>query len=615
MPLLADSLRQFASGLIVAAIVVAMLVLGKSVLVPLAGAIILTFMLSPIVRWLMQAGMPRGLAVGSVATTSVGFIVALTLLFSAEMLSVTVRLDDYRENIATKIRSITSVSRGDSIIGKATQSIDRIGQSITREMATDAVSPEQTRPEAKPIEVRNVADDKGLLGRLETIIEPMTGAGLVFIFTLFLLMQHEDLRDRIVRILGTDNLSDTTSAMSEAGSRLSRLFLAQAILNAGYGVLIGIVLWAVSVPGSFVWAVLAGLMRFIPFIGSFIAAAPPVALAAGVSPGWELFIFTIAFFVASEVIMGNLIEPLVIGRHVGLSAFAMVAAASFWTLVWGPVGLLLAAPITIVAVVIGRYLPGLSFVSVLLGDEPALAEHEAVYQRLLAGDAIAVAERLEPDQEDGGATGIADAVVMPALQLASADRLRQSLSDEQTDLVRKTMAEALALAMDDEDEDGERPAAVRPSVVVVGARGPIDAIAASYIGRLLAHETGRGVIASASESGLTALSTAHAAMSKEQPTAVVIATTGSASQRQIGYVVRRARALFPDARLIFNGPKRGATDAGDLQSAGTDKSIDASGARSATDLIAQLKLRSGDESRSPPEARSPLPTDVAVQRT
>lgn len=592
MPLLADSIRQFAAAMIVAAIVVAMLVLGRSILVPLAGAIILTFMLSPIVRWLMQRGLARGLAVGAVLTTGVGLVIALTLLFSAEMLSLTVRLEDYRENIVNKVRSIATVGQSDGIIGRASQAFDRISESVTRAVAPVRDASSNATAPAGPLEVRNVDDSRGLLGRLQAVVEPITGIGLAILFTLFLLMQYEDLRDRIVRILGTDHLSDTTSAMGEAGSRLSRLFLAQAALNFGYAILVGITLWAVAVPGAIIWAILTGLMRFIPFIGSFVAAAPPIALAAGVSDGWGLFIFTIVFFISTEMIMGHLVEPVAIGRHVGLSAFAMVAAASFWTLVWGPVGLLLAAPITIVLVVVGRYLPGLAFLSVLLGDEPALSDHEAVYQRLLAGDAMAVAERLDVDREAGGRTTVADTVILPALQLASVDLKRQNLSDQQIEVVRDTLQEAIALEF--EAETRVDPSPDNDDIITIGARGPFDATAASYLAKLLAVETGRRVMAGARESGLTALSTAHAAMNGESPSAIIIATTGSASPRQIDYVVKRAHVLFPDARILFNGPKR-AVQSRDMVGDTTAASADAINVRTAAELVGLLKLRSDRE--------------------
>jgi predicted PurR-regulated permease PerM len=609
MPLITESIRQLASAMVVGAIVVAMLVLGRSVLVPLGIAIILTFMLSPIVRWLMQHGITRGLAIGSVLAMSVGLIAALGLLFSAEMLSLTVRLDDYRGNIAAKVRSIAALGEGEGVIGRAAQAIDRIGASITRELAPAGNSGAQVTNPSQPIPVRNVEGNRSLLSRLEVALEPAVGAGLAFLFTLFLLMQYEDLRDRVVRIFGTDHLSDTTSAMSEAGARLSRLFLMQGALNACYAILVGVTLWAIAVPGAMAWAVLAGLMRFIPFVGSFIAAAAPVALAAGVSPGWDLFVFTIAFFIASEVITGNVLEPLLIGRHVGLSAFAMVAAASFWTLVWGPVGLLLAVPITIVAVVIGRYLPGLAFLSVLLGDEPALTEDEAVYQKLLAGDAIAVAERIDAGTEAGARATIADTLILPALQLASGDLSRQILSDGQTEVVRKTLDEAIALTLDDKTAAAAKRTDAL-GIVIIGARGPIDAIAAAYLGRLLAAETGRAVFASARESGLTVLSAAHAAMSGEKPMAVVIVTTGSASAAQVEYILRRAQTLFPGSRLLVKGPKRSSHDGDVAQPVRTSTSAIA--LQSAVELSAMLKIGHRDEADSSQSPASPARSEALV---
>ena len=608
MPMLADSIRQFALALIVAALIVAMLVLGRSVLVPLAGAIILTFMLLPIVRWLVQRGFPRGLAVGTVLTASVGLVMALALLFSAEMLSLTVRLEDYRENIVAKARSIAAVGQGEGIIGRAAQAFDRISESITREISPIRDPASQDAMSSHPIAVRNIDDNRSLLTRLQGIFEPVAGIGLATLFTLFLLMQHEDLRDRIVRILGTDHLSDTTSAMSEAGSRLSQLFLAQATLNSGYAILVGIVLWVVAVPGAIVWAMLAGLMRFIPFIGSFVAAAPPVALAAGVSPGWGLFVFTLAFFITSEMIMGHLVEPLAIGRHVGLSAFAMVAAASFWTLVWGPVGLLLAAPITIVAVVIGRYLPGLAFLSVLLGDEPALTENQTVYQRLLAGDALAVAERLDATEDASDRAAVADTVVLPALQLAAADLQRQNLSDRQIELLRETLHEAVSLAHDETAaEDGPNA----DGIVVVGARGPIDAMAAAYLARVLQSETGRHAFASARDSGLTALAAAHAADGGMRRDAIIIVSTGSASARQIEYVERRARGLYPGSRVLINRPKQVAQAYDVIE----PSAIASAGARTSTELVALLKLGSDSQRAAGPQTHATAQPAALTQAT
>jgi len=605
MPLFADSIRQFAAALTIAAIIVAMLVLGKAVLVPLAGAIILTFMLTPIIRWLMRWNFPRGAAVGTVVATIMGMIVGLALLFSTEMIALTTNFDSYRENIVNKIRSVTSVGQGDGVIGKAAQAIDRIGESVTREFSSGKGVDAAPGNSPGPIEVRNVDEGRSFVARLEAVIEPMAGAGLTFIFTLFLLMQYEDLRDRVVRVFGTDHLSDTTSAMGEAGARLSRLFLAQAALNGAYALLVGVVLWVLGVPGAFVWSVLSGLMRFVPFIGSFIAAAPPIVLAAGVSPDWTLVIVTVSFFILSELMMGNIVEPLVIGRHVGLSAFAMIAAASFWTLIWGPVGLLLAAPITIVAVVIGRYLSGLAFLSVLLGDEPALSDKEAVYQRLLAGDAMSIAERLEASAESSSHAATADAMVLPALQLASDDRSRENLSDAQAALIRKTLAEATSLVLSDTnaDDQGELD---DTSVVLVGARGDVDAIASAYLGRLLSQEAQRPTFISSRDSGLTALSAAHVALAGVAPYAVVVTTSGNASRRQMEFVLMRSRALFPNAKLITLAPKRKSIPEGEAEF----RSADAIAVQSTKELVDLLKVRSAAAENSAPPSAAELQAAV-----
>ena len=223
-----------------------------------------------------------------------------------------------------------------------------------------------------------------------TLLPPIATAGIVLLFVIFILLQREDLRDRLIRLLGASDIQRSTEAINDAADRLSRYFVTQLAINSAFGIFIAFGLWLLGVPSPTVWGILAMLMRFVPFIGAYIAAAPPVILAAIVEPGWTTFILTAGLYLVSELVMGQIVEPLAYGHGTGLTPLAIVIATVVWTWLWGPIGLLLATPLTVVAVVMGRHIEGLQFFDVLLGDRPALTPEQRFYQRLLSGDAAEI---------------------------------------------------------------------------------------------------------------------------------------------------------------------------------------------------------------------------------
>ena len=255
---------------------------------------------------------------------------------------------------------------------------------------------------------------------------------------LFLLLQREDVRDRAIRLMGSHDLEKSTTAMDDAGDRLSKYFLGMTAINAGFGIIIGVGLWIIGVPSPVLWGVLAMLMRFVPFIGSFIAAACPLMLAAAVDPGWSMFLWTLALYAISEPIMGSVIEPLVQSHRTGLSPLAIVLAAAFWTLLWGPIGLLLAIPLTVVLVVLGRHVERLEFLNVVLGDTPPLSPPERFYQRMLAGDPAEAVEQAEKYIKECPLIDYYDEVVIEGLRLAQADADRGTLDPSRLADIRDT---------------------------------------------------------------------------------------------------------------------------------------------------------------------------------
>src|SRR4029077_3121210 len=239
------------------------------------------------------------------------------------------------------------------------------------------------------------------------------------------------------------DLQRSTAALDDAAARLSRFFLMQTILNTGFGIVIGTGLWLIGVPNAVLWGILAGLMRFVPFVGSIIAAFFPIVLAAAVDPGWTMVLVTAALFVVAEPLAGHVIEPVLYGQHTGLSPVAIVVATLFWTLLWGPVGLLLATPLTVCLVVLGKHIDALSFIDVLLGDEPALELEERFYQRLLAGDATEASDISEQELTKLSLSAYYDAVPMKSLVLAQRDAAEGKLSVEKQAEIRATVEEVV----------------------------------------------------------------------------------------------------------------------------------------------------------------------------
>ena len=272
---------------------------------------------------------------------------------------------------------------------------------------------------------------------------PLATAGLVILFVIFILLQREDLRDRAIRLLGASDMQRATSGMNDATERLSRYFLRQFLINSAYGVFIALGLWLIGVPSPIVWGIVAMLMRFVPYVGPFIAAALPLLLAAVVEPGWTTFLLTAALYLVSETLMGQVVEPLVFGHGTGISPIAVIISTVFWTWLWGPLGLVLAMPLTVCLVVLGRHVEGLNFFEVLLGAEPALTPQQSFFQRALTGDSAEATYHAELALKDEPLASYLDDVALKGLQLAERDFARGTLDEENLKRIRTTVKEIM----------------------------------------------------------------------------------------------------------------------------------------------------------------------------
>jgi hypothetical protein len=399
-----------------------------------------------------------------------------------------------------------------------------------------------------------VKDGDSGLGAVEVVLGPATEAGLVFLFTLFLLNQYKDIRDRIVRVFGTTHMSETSSAISDAGDRLSDLFLAQTALNAGFGIFVGCALYLIGVPNAVLWGAVTFVMRFVPYIGSYVSALPPIVLSLAVDPGWTMPIATIALFGIGEPVMGQIVEPFFLGKRVGLSPFAMVLSASFWALVWGPIGLVLAAPLTMIVLVIGRHIPTLEFLAVLLGDEPPLSPEQELYHRLLSGDVVLALDALEDAKEESGSLAMVDSIVLPALRLAAMDQRREQLEPGAIKQLEETLTDVLEDLWPPERGSTEQNSEEKKetaAVLLFAARGTIDVLATRFICHAL-NDTERGFAQMPSAaSGLTALADFKNEHGQGATRATTIVTAGAADSKQLSYIAKRAEAKLAGHQLII----------------------------------------------------------------
>ena len=577
---------------ILAVIIIMMLYFGREIIIPIALAILLSFVLAPLVGLLQRVRVPRGLAVVGVVIFAFAAIFAMGSLLASQLTQLAGDLPRYQSTISEKIQSFRDTTAGRGTLERASGMLKDLSKELDKPKdaasalgAGAILSPKAPAPLAPvPVEVR--PPEPGALESLQSLISPLlhplATTGIIIIFVIFILLQREDLRNRLIRLAGSHDLQRTTAALDDAAGRLSRLFLIQLLLNGTFGVVIGIGLWLIGVPSAILWGILAAVLRFVPYIGAAIAAAFPLALAVAVDPSWSMLLWTLALFLVVEPIIGHFIEPMVYGHSTGLSPVAVVASATFWTALWGPIGLVLATPLTVCLVVLGRHVERLEFLDVMFGDRPALSPPEIFYQRMLAGDPTEAAEKAEEFLKERSLSSYYDEVALKGLQLAQVDAERGALNHERLTKIRDAVSE-FANDLSDQDDrpppkvnsttDAEATSAVESvaedapyenlpilskedlpaewqgehPVLCVAGRSLIDEAAAIMLGQL---STAHGLVARVE--GAAALSTTNVFRLETAGVAIVclvyMDSSGSAHMR---YSVRRLRRKLPKATIIL----------------------------------------------------------------
>jgi predicted PurR-regulated permease PerM len=400
-------------------------------------------------------------------------------LATAQMLQVGVRLRDDTQNIQRKIVSLQGRS---SSINDAISALEDLGVQINNPKPPGVQAPIKVEIVTEHNMIQAIREYSG------SVLGPMGTAGLVLIFTLFMLIDRENLRNRLLRLMGEQKLQATTKAMDDAGRRVSRYVMLQFAVNAGFGAVIAIGLWLLGVPSPLLWGALGLMLRFLPYIGPVIAGLMPFALAVAESDGWRTPLCVLALFIVTETIVGNVVEPMLYGVHTGLSAVALLVSAVFWTVIWGPVGLVLSTPLTVCLSVLGKHSPQFEFLNVVLGDEPVLTPDVIFYQRLLALDQHDAMNMLESLGKNRPLMTVFDKIVIPALAMAERDRQTGQLDARRESFIVQTVNEFVTELTEADAATKEVRETRRTRVFCIPARDAADEIAAAMCAYFLTQE-------------------------------------------------------------------------------------------------------------------------------
>lgn len=552
----------------------------------------MSFVLGPLVAGLRRTHLGRVPSVIAVVLLAFLAIVSLATLIGTQLTELAGQLPRYQYNIIQKIQSVKGLGAGGGVFSRTSELLNQLGSELAKSTApveptAKPAAPKSNTPPAPPpllVEIHEPAATPIaiILNVMGPLLQPFAKAGIVIVFVIFFLLQREQLRDRFIRLVGAGDLRHTSEALDDAFRRLGRYLLTQTVINATFGLIFGAGLWLIGLPNPILWGALVTLLRFVPYIGSAIAAFFPAALAVAVDPGWSTLLWTAGLFLIVETITGQIIEPFYYGQSTGLSAVAVVVATTFWTWLWGPIGLVLSMPLTLCLIVLGRHVAALEFLDILLGDEPALAAEEKFYQRMLAGDSSEAAYQAEAFLKLDPLSAYYDEVAVRGLRLAQLDVNRGELDHERRRLIKDTVD----AVVDDLADHASPPAdvgmngdaGVSGDVAVSGDGGvggdggsegaaASPAIAAEWKRCAVLCVAGRGSLDEAVAGMLAQLLTKAGIGARVVPNTAV-STTNLAQLDATGirmvclsylepgdftnarYLVRRLRRRLPDARII-----------------------------------------------------------------
>ena len=574
-----------------AVFVIATLYFGQSVLIPLALAFLLTFILSPVVTWL-QRWIGQTLGILLVVAALFTLIGGTGWLLGQQLLDVGRKMPDYTANIAGKLRAFQIPSGG--ALARLSGMIEELKKELPggekpspeKEQA-EKLEPKPPTASATPVPVRVVESAQSEITQLAQtafvfLLGPLGRTGLVLLLLVFMLFEREDLRGRLIRLISQGDLRSTTLAMEDAGNRMAHYLRMQLLVNTAYGFSVAVGLYFIGIPNAALWGALSGLLRYIPYVGVWIAAAAPLALSLAISSSWHTPLITLGLFVILELIEANIVEPWLYGTKTGITPVALIIGAVFWTWIWGPIGLLLTNPLMVCLVVLGRHVPSVKFLSILLSDQKALHPHEEFYIRLLAVDPDEPPRFIDDYLKEHSLTELCDSVIIPAISLIEVDYRRGTLDGRQRGELLKNLEEIIeylevqpiAPPSDAGEPSGTPPlqpdAAQARRILSLPAHTDRDSLAAQALSRLLQKHG--GIVATTTPADLSdeALSDL---MKQQTMEAVCISVVAPSKTTDARNRIAKIRAHFPELKigvLLLRGVEKETEASKSLRDAGAD---------------------------------------------
>ena len=536
---------------------IASLYWAQAFLIPIALSILLTFLLTPVADALEQTGSGRLPSVIFIVVLTFSLLTAIGWLVTLQLTSVANELPTYRINIRQKIADIRGAGKGGAL-----EKIRETAEEMKEEFSKDEPATAQPKPRDVVVQAEESSTFWPLPLATAPLLERLAAGGLVIVLVIFMLIRRENLRNRLIRLVGYGRLTVTTKALEEAGQRISRYLLMQSIINASFGITLGIALYLIGLPYALLWGFLAAVLRFIPYVGPVAAAILPTALSLAVFQGWAWPIIVIALIVVLELINNMVLEPLLYGESAGVSDIGILVAVAFWTWLWGPVGLILATPLTVCVVVVSKYMPQLDFIAILMSDEPAMKADISYYQRLLASDQDEAAEIVEKHLKSHPLEQIYDDVMVPALNYVKRDFNLGRLAESDQQFVFEATREILDELDDLKPENSSLvsesaesitavdaiPRAATPKVRILGCpvRDEGDELALLMLRQLL--DPGRYEIEILADELLAAEIVDQIAA--RSPALICLASLPPGGLAQTRYLCKRLRARFPDIKLL-----------------------------------------------------------------
>lgn len=569
---------------------------ARPVLIPVALSILLAFLLSPIADGLQKIGLPRVASVIVVVLIAFSTLGAVGWVTARQITSFANDLPQYKDNITEKIADLRRLAKGGPL-EKVQKAVEDIKKTVEKgEAKTAQAKPTPPVGETQPPKLWTIA--------FGGFVEFLTSAGLVVFLVIFMLMEREDLRNRIIRLVGYKRMNVTTKALEEIAQRISRYLLMQSLINGTYGLAVAAALFLIGLPYAFLWGFLAGMLRFIPYVGPWVGALFPTALGLAVFPGWLWPLSVVALFVVLELCTAMILEPLLYSHSAGVSQVALLVAIAFWTWLWGPLGLMMATPMTVCLVVLGKYIPQFQFIVVLMSDEPVMDSEISYYQRLLASDQDEAAEIVEKYHRNHALELVYDEVLLPALYQAKHDHRQGKLTARDARFVFRATSEIMEEldgvqpGISAAAEYGTAPPPPKGLILACPARDRADKIALEMLRRLAENGHYRLEIIPAAS--------LPESVEKRNPAGVCIGAVAPGGVAQARHLTRGLRARFPELKILIG--RWGMTgDFGDIE--GQRKLLLAAGADEVATTLMETRNRIGQldshASRPPAENRAP----------